>query len=136
MSFSSSPFSVCCLEGPDDFSRPFPPYPVMSIHYTSPEHATSNGFDIDNVDDNDNDDADIRTLAWLNELCARIILRANLRKTFRRHCAPALPPRPLIVHAVVGYRPETVYGYLTTYITGTGEYEKKYIDIKIRYFGI
>ena len=53
---SSPPLSACCLEGPDDFSRPFPPYPVTSVHSTSPEHAPS-----DDVDVEDND-ADIRAL--------------------------------------------------------------------------
>ena len=54
-SSSSSPFSACCLEEPDDFSRPFPPYPVTSVHSTSLEHAPS-----DDVDVYDDDDADIR----------------------------------------------------------------------------
>ena len=57
-SFSSSPFSACCLEGIDDFSRPFPQYTVTSVHSTPPEHATSDDVDIDDVDDDD--DADIR----------------------------------------------------------------------------
>ena len=57
---SSSPFSACCSEGLDDFSRPFPPYPVTSVHSTSPEHAPSEDVDIDDVDDDDDDDADIR----------------------------------------------------------------------------
>ena len=58
---SSSPFSACCSEGPDDFSRPFPPYPVTSVHSTSPEHAPSNDVDVDDFDDDDDDnDADIR----------------------------------------------------------------------------
>ena len=61
-SSSSSPFSACCLEEPDDFSRPFPPYPVTSVHSTSPEHAPSNDVDVDDFDDDDDDDngADIR----------------------------------------------------------------------------
>ena len=51
-SSSSSPFSAWCL---DDFSRPFLPYPVTSVHSTFLEHAPS-----DDVDVYDDDDADIR----------------------------------------------------------------------------
>ena len=55
----SSPSSTCCSNGPDDFSRPFSPYPITSIHSTPPEHALSDDVD---VDDDDDDDADIRAL--------------------------------------------------------------------------
>ena len=60
MSSSSSPFSVCCLEGPDDFSSPFPPYPVASVHSTSPEYALSENVDMDDIDNDGYDDVGIR----------------------------------------------------------------------------
>ena len=56
----SSPFSMCCSNGPDGFSRPFPPYHITSIHSTSPEHALSEDIDVNGVDDDN--DADIRAL--------------------------------------------------------------------------
>ena len=55
-----SPFSVCCSEGPDGFLLPFHPYPVTSVHSTSPEHAPSDDVDVDDV--YNDDDADIREL--------------------------------------------------------------------------
>ena len=58
---SLSPLYVFYLEGPDDFSFPFPPYPITYVQYKYPEHAPSNGIDVDDVDD-DNDKADIRAL--------------------------------------------------------------------------
>ena len=64
---SSSPFSMCCSNGPGGFSRPFPLYHVRSIHSTSPEHALSNDVDVNDVDDNDN--ADIRTLVIRDVKC-------------------------------------------------------------------
>ena len=39
-------------------------------------------------------------------------------------------------HNVIVYGPETVYGNQTTNVTGKVEDENKYIDVKIRYFGV
>ena len=59
---SLSPFSSCCLEGLDDFSRSFPPYTVTSIHCTYPDYALFDDVDIDDVDNKDDDNVDIRAL--------------------------------------------------------------------------
>ena len=40
---------------------PLPPYPITYVYSKYPEHASSNGIDVDDVDD-DNDKADIRAL--------------------------------------------------------------------------
>ena len=56
---SFSPFSACYLEGGDNFSHPLPPYSIMCVHYKYSQHAPSDGIDIDDIEDN-NDDAYIR----------------------------------------------------------------------------
>ena len=58
---SLSPFSTSYLEGPDDLSFPFPPYPITYIHSKYPVHAPSDDIDVNDVDGNDKN-ADIRSL--------------------------------------------------------------------------
>ena len=61
---SLSPFSACYLEGGGDFSHPFPPYSITYVHSKYLQHAPSDGIDVDDVDNN-NDDADIRaSVIW------------------------------------------------------------------------
>ena len=46
---SLSPFSTIYLEGTDDFSRPFPLYPITYIHSKYPVHALSDDVEVNDL---------------------------------------------------------------------------------------